>query len=141
MPQRMIFWPMGALAFLTLGVLLFIPFRRFAAGRAGLVTAEDFKFGESGRVPGHVSAPNRAMMNLLELPVLFYVGCLMFYVTGKVDSAVLAVAWLYVGLRFVHTAIQMTYNKVMHRLIPFAVSNVVLLAFWALFFLKSARAA
>lgn len=136
MPQQMIFWPMGALAFLTLAVLLFIPFRRFAAGRAGLVTAEDFKFGESERVPGHVSVPNRAVMNLLELPVLFYIGRLMYYVAGKVDGVALAVAWLYVALRFAHTAIQMTYNNVMHRLIPFAVSNAVLLVFWALFFLR-----
>ena len=35
----------------------------------------------------------------------------------------------------IHSAIHLTYNKVMHRLIPFAVSNLVLMAYWALFFL------
>jgi hypothetical protein len=134
MQQSLIFAPMGALAFLTLAVLSIVPFRRFAAGRAGRITAEDFKFGESARVPGDVSIPNRAMMNLLELPLLFYVACLMFYVAGKVDGVVLAVAWTYVALRVVHSAIHLTYNKVMHRLIPFAVSNLVLVVFWALFF-------
>ena len=139
MPQQLIFLPMGALALLTFGVLIIIPFRRFAAGRAGLVKTDDFKFGESATVPGHVSIPNRAMMNLLEMPLLFYVGCLMFYVAGKVDAVVLAVAWLYVALRYAHTLIHVTYNNVMHRLIPFATSNVVLTLFWILFFVDLAR--
>jgi hypothetical protein len=136
MPQQLIFLPMGALAFLTFAVLLVIPFRRFAAGRAGQVRAADFAFGESQQVPDHVTIPNRAYMNLLELPVLFYVAGVMYFVTAKVDVLVLAIAWIYVTLRFVHSAIHMTYNNVMHRLIPFAASNVVLLAFWILFFVK-----
>ena len=134
MPQNLIFLPMGALAFLTFGVLILIPIRRFAAGRAGLAKAEDYRFGESANVPGHVSIPNRNYMNLLELPMLFYVACLMYFVAGKVSIAALNIAWVYVALRFVHSAIHLTYNNVTHRLIPFAVSNVVLLAFWVLFF-------
>ena len=127
---------MGALAFLTFGVLLLIPIRRFRAGALGQITADDFKFGESVTVPGHVSIPNRAMMNLLELPMLFYVGSLMFFVTGKVDGVALGVAWTYVALRFVHSAIHLTYNNVRHRLIPFAASNVVLIVYWVLFFVR-----
>jgi hypothetical protein len=134
MDQHLIFAPMGALAFLTFGVLILIPIRRFRAGAAGQIVADDFKFGESGAVPGHVSIPNRNYMNLLELPMLFYVGSLMFFVTSKVDGAVLAVAWFYVALRAVHSAIHLTYNRVGHRLIPFALSNVVLVTYWLLFF-------
>jgi hypothetical protein len=138
MQPSLIFAPMGVLAFLTFAVLGLIPIRRFAASRAGQVKATDFEFGESPRVPGHVSIPNRSYMNLLELPVLFYVGGLMFFVAGKVDGVALAVAWIYVALRIVHTAIHLTYNNVMHRLIPFAASNLVLLGFWILFFVKPA---
>ena len=136
MDQHLIFAPMGALAFLTFGVLILIPIRRFRAGAAGQIVADDFKFGESGNVPGHVSIPNRSLMNLLELPMLFYVGSLMFFVTGKVDGPVLTVAWVYVALRVVHCAIHLTYNNVRHRLIPYALSNVVLLTYWVLFFLR-----
>ena len=136
MDQHLIFAPMGALAVLTFGALGMIPLRRFRAGAAGQIVADDFKFGESAKVPGHVSIPNRNYMNLLELPMLFYVGCLMFFVTGKVDAVVLGVAWLYVALRAIHSLIHLTYNKVMHRLVPFAVSNLVLIVYWALFFLR-----
>ena len=136
MDQHLIFAPMGVLAFLTFSVLILIPIRRFRAGAAGEIVSDDFKFGESPSVPGHVSIPNRNYMNLLELPMLFYVGSLMFFVTGKVDAVVLGVAWVYVALRIVHSAIHLTYNDVMHRLVPFATSNVVLTVYWVLFFLR-----
>ena len=138
MNQAAIFAPMGALAFLTQAVLILIPIRRFQAGAAGQITPDDFKLGESARVPAHVSLPNRAMMNLLELPMLFYVASLMFYVAGRVDEVALGLAWSYVTLRILHSAIQLTYNRVMHRLIPFALSNLVLTAYWILFFAKGA---
>jgi hypothetical protein len=134
--QSPIFLPMGVLALWTFTVLLLIPFQRFRAGFAGKVTADDFKYGESDNVTGHVSIPNRAMMNLLELPVLFYVVCLMFFVTNRVDMTVLEIAWAYVGFRLAQTLIHITYNNVIHRLTMFAISNFVLLSLWGMFFLR-----
>lgn len=122
------------LALITFTVLGLIPARRFRAAFAGHVTADDFKFGESPSVPGHVSIPNRNYMNLLELPMLFYVAGLMYYVADRVDAAALALAWAYVGLRAIHSAIHLSYNNVIHRLSAYALSNVVLAAFWILFF-------
>jgi len=130
MPQEMIFAPMGAMALLTFAVLLFIPLRRFRAGFAGEVGTEDFKFGESARVPGHVAIPNRNYMNLLELPVLFYVACIVLYVTAKVDAVALGLAWAFVALRIAHSAVHLTYNRVLHRFRIFALSVFVLLALW-----------
>ena len=125
-----ILFPVVALAALTFAVLMLIPIRRFRAGAAGLVVFEDFRYGESARVPPEVAIPNRNMMNLLELPVLFYVACLIYYVTDRVNGAALALAWTYVGLRVAHSAIHVTYNRVRDRLAAFAVSNVVLVMLW-----------
>jgi hypothetical protein len=136
MDQNLIFAPMGALALITLAVLLGVPFRRFRAAFAGQVTAEDFRFGESDKVPGHVSIPNRNYMNLLEAPVLFYVAGLMYFVAGKVDQTALVLAWSYVALRAAHSAIHLTYHNIFHRLAAFALSNVVLMVFWLLFFVR-----
>ena len=136
MSQSPIFLPMGVLALWTFTVLLLIPFQRFRAGFAGKVTADDLKYGESDNVPGQVSIPNQAMMHLLELPVLFYVVCLMFFVTNRVDMTVVEVAWVYVGLRLAQTLIHITYNNVLHRLTMFATSNFVLLGLWGMFFLR-----
>ena len=130
-----IFYPMGALALLTLLVLVQVPFRRFRAGFKGQVNYGDFRAGESARVPAEVSLPNRNYMNLLELPVLFYVVCLSLFVTGQVTTTSVRLAWVYVALRLVHSVVHLTYNDVRHRGLAFAASNLVLLAMWVGFFL------
>src|SRR5258708_7692374 len=120
-----------ALATLTFVVLLLIPAARFRAGARGEVRARDFEYGESASVAQRVSLPNRNLMNLLELPVLFYVVCLAFYVTGSVSASAVTLAWTYVALRVAHSTIHLTYNRVSHRGMVFAVSNVVLVMLWA----------
>ena len=135
MPQEAIFAPMGAMALLTFVVLGFIPATRFRAVFARQVTPDDFKLGESVRVPANVAVTNRNFMNLLELPMLFYVAGLMYYVAGRVDPTALALAWAYVALRAVHSVIHLSYNRVVHRLVAYAASNLVLAAFWVMFFI------
>lgn len=134
MPQDTIFMPMGALALLTFLVLTLIPLRRFRAGFSGRIVPDDFKFGESKNVPGDVSIPNRAYMNLLEMPVLFYVLCLMLFAAARVDRTFLYLAWAYVGLRVLHSLIHVSYNNVYHRLVVFSLSNFVAITMWGLFF-------
>ncbi|MBS0278415.1 MAG: MAPEG family protein [Proteobacteria bacterium] len=134
MPQESIFGPVAALVALTFLVLLLIPIKRFRAGAAGEITGEDFRFGESARVPGHVSIPNRNYMNLLELPMLFYVLCLALYVTHTVTPLEYGLAWAYVALRAAHSAVHLTMNHIYTRLTIFALSNVVLIVAWVMFF-------
>lgn len=136
MSQNPIFLPMGVLAFWTFAILLLVPFQRFRAVFAGKVGAKDYKYGKSDDASGDLSIPDRAMMNLLELPVLFYVVCLMFYVTNRADAVVLEVCWAYVVFRIAQTLVHVTYNKVIHRLTMFAISNFVLISLWGMFFLR-----
>ena len=130
MNQAAIFYPVAALALLTLSVLLLIPYQRFKASFAKKVSAHDFKYGESSRVPPKVSIPNRNMMNLLELPLLFYMACLTLFVTHTVDALAMNLAWAYFALRVGHSCVHLTYNNVMHRLIFFALSSFVLTTIW-----------
>lgn len=134
MDQASIFAPMGALVALTFLVLMQVPIRRFGAAFGRKVTAEDFRFGESAKVPGSVSIPNRNLMNLLELPVLFYVLCLAMFVSDRVIEVQLWFAWAYVGLRALHSLVHLTFNNVLVRLTLFALSNFVLIAMWVMFF-------
>jgi hypothetical protein len=121
-----IFRPMAALIGLTFLVLLQVPIRRFRAGFAGKVTPDDFRYGEAPSVPKDVTIPNRNLMNLLEMPLLFYVACITLYVTKRVDATAVALAWAFVALRGLHSVIHLTYNQVRHRLVVYAASNVVL---------------
>ena len=134
MDQASIFQPMGALVALTFLVLGFVPLRRFRAAFSGKVKRDDFKFGESPNVPGEVAIPNRNLMNLLELPVLFYVACLTLFVSEQVTQLQLYLAWAYVALRAAHSLVHLTFNNVFVRLTIFAASNVVLVTMWLNFF-------
>jgi hypothetical protein len=119
-----------ALVALTFAVGVRMYFVRVGAARGGRVKVKDFRLGESASVPADVALPNRNLMNLLEMPVLFYVACIIFFVAGKVDGLALALAWLYVAARVAHSIVHLTYNNVIHRLAAFAASNIVLLLLW-----------
>lgn len=130
MGDTAILYPMFGLAAWTAVVLTLIPFARIGAAKRREVRAADFLYGESANVPGAVSIPNRNYMNLLEMPMLFYVVCLIAYVTGASSLLAVYLAWAFVAARVVHSAIHLTYNKIMHRLSAFAVSNFLLVVLW-----------
>ena len=72
-----LFAPVFALAAWTFCILLLIAFRRLQAGFNGTVSPREYALGESAKVTAPVSLPNRNYMNLLELPLLFYVAVLL----------------------------------------------------------------
>lgn len=117
--------PVMALVAWTLCVLLVMPYRRFKAVLQKQIVPDDFKLGESANVPAYVCIPNRNFMNLLEVPLLFYVLCIVAFITKNVDQTMLILAWLYVALRVVHSLIHLSYNNVIHRMLVFAASNFV----------------
>lgn len=139
MPNTLlILWPMGALAALTFVMLTGILITRIAAAKAGQVTPRDFAFGESERVPKQSRLISRNYLSLFELPVLFYVLCLMLFVTKTVSDGQLILAWAYVALRVLHSLIHVTINHILFRLLAFAGSVTVLLTMWVLFFVRLA---
>ena len=130
MKPEAIFAPMLALMALTFAVLLYTGYKRFSAGFAGRVKAHDFRYGENANVPGDVAVANRNFMNLLEMPALFYVLCLAAFVTGHVTDVTVLISWVYVALRVGHTAIHLTYNRILHRFSVYAMSNAALFVLW-----------
>lgn len=68
--------------------------------------------------------------HLFELPVLFYVLCLTALAIGHIPAWLPLAAWVFVGLRVVHSAIQCSYNRVMHRFAVFVAGFVLLAAMW-----------
>jgi hypothetical protein len=124
MDHTLILAPMGALAALTFLILLAVPAMRMSKG--GRQDSAD------GDIPGGMQNPN--FTDLLEMPVLFYVICLMIYVTGRLDAGLLWLAWIYVGLRVLHSAVHLSYDNFRHRMALFALSNFAVGAMWFFFF-------
>jgi hypothetical protein len=128
-----IFGPVSVLATWTAAVVFLTGFVRIRAVRRGRVPRNAFRLGELPEVPADVTVANRNLMNLLEVPLLFYVVCIAAYTTRHAEPRFVALAWAYVGLRLVHSLIHLTTNRVIHRLIAFALSNVVLVMMWIRF--------
>lgn len=80
-------------------------------------------------IPEPVSYPAYNFRNLFELPVLFYVLCLLLFVTEMADAWDLLAAWVFVALRVVHSAIHCTLNIVKYRFYAYFASALVL---WAM---------
>ena len=129
MPQIAIFVPMGVLAGITFFVLLFVPASRFFA--RGQPVSQD---SATGDIPGGLGNPNFA--DLLEMPVLFYVVCLMAFAAQRVDATIVWLAWAYVALRALHSLVHLTYDTPSHRTVLFALSNFAVVAMWVFFFIS-----
>ena len=71
------------------------------------------------------------LKNLFELPVLFYVAVLLALVLMIQDLLLVQLSWAYVALRYIHSLVHCTYNRVMHRFITYAASCLVLMLIWA----------
>lgn len=69
--------------------------------------------------------------NLFELPVLFYLALVVAALLGLASDVFLTLAWTFVALRALHSAIHCTYNRVMHRFMAYLAGSVVLWAMWA----------
>jgi hypothetical protein len=80
-----------------------------------------------------VAVWNRNLMNLLEVPLLFYVVSIAFYVTHQVTPRVVTLAWIYVALRLAHSLVHVTSNRILVRLTSYGLSNVVLVTLWIRF--------
>lgn len=139
MKPEAIFSPMMGLVAWTFVIMLLMAYKRWSAGFAGRLKRGEYKVGESPDVPSDVRLPGRNFVNLFEMPVLFYVLCLALYMTHNVSETLLALAWIYVALRVVHSLIHVTYNKIMHRFFVYALSSFLLLAMWIIFAIELYR--
>ena len=54
--------------------------------------------------------------------------CLLLAVVGWGDGMNALLAWIYVGLRIIHSLVQATANVVLVRFVLFALSSLVLIA-------------
>jgi len=78
-----------------------------------------------------VAGPSDNLQNLFEFPILFYVLVLLLYLTKRVDDLFLVGAWVFVVLRYVHSFIHCSYNRVMHRFFVYLASSFIVWFMWA----------
>src|SRR5882672_9898062 len=125
--------PVVALVVLTAIVALLMAVYRNVALIRGAVSARYFRTYTADGPAEWVERPARAYMNLLELPVLFYVACLLMLTTGRYDSVQVSLAWVFVITRYVHAFVYIGFNYVPLRFTAFLTGVLTLLVIWTRF--------
>ena len=128
MMQQSIFTPAAAMMVLTCVVWVYMYIRRIAYLNKHGIDAQELAAPESlaKLIPEAVNRPANNLKNLFEMPVLFYALCVMLFLTGKVNAFYLYAAWIFVGLRVLHSLIHCTFNKVMLRFVVYFFSSIAL---------------
>lgn len=124
--------PMFALFLLTLFVMLKLAYLRFVAVKRGDISPGYFRLYQGDQEPESLATYSRHYINLHESPLLFYVISLIIFTANIQSTALLALAWSYVALRYLHSFIHLGTNHVLNRFRVFALSSLVLTVIWAL---------
>lgn len=108
------FLPVLAQVLLTLSVFVRLAKAKAAAAAAGDVD-ETRRALHADAWPDHVIQLNNNIRNQFEVPVLFYVVCMVLWAMQVSSIAVHALAWLFVISRIIHMVIHTGSNVVALR--------------------------
>lgn len=126
-----ILWPTFALVALIFIVWLTMVAQRLGHMRRTPPVSGDFASSETaGRYFQPVELASNNFSNLFEMPVLFLALVpllLVFHHAGHVE---VALAWVYVALRAIHSFIHIVPKQVTSRFIVYLLSCIVLSAMW-----------
>lgn len=124
------FFPMALMVLLTFVVGLVAAWARFSSVRSGEVRFKYFKLMQGQEVPDRVTVTTRCFNNMFEVPVLFYVACVLYFSLGVEGLPGLVFAWLFVALRYVQAFVHLTYNHFLHRMLAFWAAFICVLLLW-----------
>lgn len=133
MTRELILLPILALVLLTAIVWVLLYLVRVREMRARRIHPQAMATRAKGTAALQDTAASDNFMNLFEMPVLFYVLGILLYATDMADWIDVVLAWSYVALRYGHTLIHVTYNRVMHRFPVYLLSGLVLWVMWGRF--------
>jgi hypothetical protein len=123
-------YPMFSMVLLTFIVACIAVKARFASVKNKTVRAKFYSLMNGQEVPDIITKTTRNFNNQFEVPVLFYVVCSLYIFWDINSYFALINAWLFVGLRIVHSYIHLTYNHVLHRMLTFWFSLLCVMALW-----------
>lgn len=131
MNQESIFLPFFGMMLLSMSVWIYMYYRRLSYIARQRIDPQSLATSSevSGLIPARISTPSENLINLFELPVMFYAVCLYLYMTHLVDTGYLVLAYCFLAFRVAHSVIHCTYNKVTHR---FYVYMLAAISLWVL---------
>lgn len=129
-------WPMFAMVLLVLLVWLRLYQTRIGEMKRRRIHPQSVASNAEMTAKIEDARASDNFRNLFELPVLFHAGCLLALSANQESMALLVLAWSFVALRYLHSYIHCTYNKVMHRFQVYVLGGVCLFAFWGVLMVR-----
>ncbi|PTS88167.1 MULTISPECIES: MAPEG family protein [unclassified Caulobacter] len=119
--------PVMALVGWSLLIWLWMYARRIPAMLKAGIKPQDAAFpGSLDVLPAGARQAADNYNHLMEQPTIFYAAALAIAVAGHADGWAVHFAWVYVGLRVLHSLVQVTVNIVNLRFLLFALSTITL---------------
>ncbi len=128
-PNLLLIYPMFAMVVLTFAVGLLSLKNRIAAVKQGL-PARYFKTFTDSVPPEAVVKTDRHFVNLFEVPVLFYAGCLVAMILPLTGLLVQVWAWFFVVARIGHAFIHVGSNRLYPRMSAYLFGCAAVIALW-----------
>ncbi len=125
-----ILFPIVAMVALVVIVVVRLGRSRVRAVRRREISVGYFELFQGSEEPEELRALSRHLVNLFELPILFYVACIVAYVSVQVDLWLVLLAWFFVVSRYVHSYIHLTSNIVIQRFRVYGIGLAALVLMW-----------
>jgi hypothetical protein len=127
--EKLLVLAMALQAFLAIGLVFWLGFERVPRVMRGEIRVADIAVDRTA-YPLKARLLSNSFDNQFQLPVLLFVGALLLLHFGMVGWPDVVLAWLFVGLRYVHAAIHVTSNRVHRRFAIYTAGLAVLTLFW-----------
>ena len=127
MNNDLIFLPVLAHVMLIFTLYMYLGILKSRAVRDGRVDRKKTALNAKAWPDPIVKVLNN-LDNQFESPVIFYIICVICYLTNHVDSSLVAILSFYVLTRYMHAYIHVTSNYVPYRFKLFLVGGLILLA-------------
>jgi hypothetical protein len=119
--------PVMALVAWSLLIWLWMYVQRLPAmSKAGMKPQEAAFPGSLNGLPAATRQAADNYNHLMEQPTIFYAAALAIQVAGHGDPLAITLAWTFVGLRVLHSLIQVSINVVLLRFLAFSAATLVL---------------
>jgi hypothetical protein len=103
--------------------------KRIPAMSKAKINPQDARFpGSLNVLPDDARQAADNYNHLMEQPTIFYAMAIVAYLAGQSNELTGALAWAYVGLRVLHSLLQVTINAVPIRFLLFSLSTIALMA-------------
>jgi len=129
MDKILIIYPILAVVLMNFIVMFHMRYMISKAIKNKDVEYKYFKAYESS-APEYLLISRHHYKNFFEIPILFYLLCLVLYMIDDVSAIDLWIAWLFVVFKGIHSYIRITSNYVPYRAYSFFVCVFLLVGGW-----------